>query len=97
MDSASSRVFKRCLTLLGQNRVLAVAFQANTTTTFQALGLVFFGILKKLKSIANRVFSGVLKNLSTIRWRNSSKLTNRQRHLKQFGSRSAEQDYLWTP
>jgi tRNA(Ser,Leu) C12 N-acetylase TAN1 len=41
---------------LGDIRALSVAFQAHTTNIFQALDLVFFGALKKLKAIAQGEF-----------------------------------------
>jgi hypothetical protein len=56
MDSALPHVSERCLRFLGENRVLAVAFPARTTTIFQVLDLVFFGALKKLKMTADGEF-----------------------------------------
>jgi hypothetical protein len=56
MDSAPPHVSERCLRLLGENCVLAVAFPAHTTNIFQALDLVFFGALKKLKMAAGGEF-----------------------------------------
>jgi hypothetical protein len=56
MDSASPHVSERSLRYLGQNNVLVVAFPAHTTNIFQALDLVFFGALKKLKASAEGEF-----------------------------------------
>jgi hypothetical protein len=35
---------------LGENKILAVVFPTHTTNIFQALDLVFFGAMKKLKA-----------------------------------------------
>jgi hypothetical protein len=50
MDSALPHVSERCLELSGDNRLLAVGFRAHTTHFFQAIDLVFFCMLKKLKA-----------------------------------------------
>jgi hypothetical protein len=49
MDSVLPHVSERCVRLFAENRVLAMAFPVHTTNLFQALDLVFFGALKKLK------------------------------------------------
>jgi hypothetical protein len=46
MDSALPHMSERVLRLLGENTIMAVVFPAHTTSTFQALDLVFFGALK---------------------------------------------------
>jgi tRNA(Ser,Leu) C12 N-acetylase TAN1 len=56
MNSALPHVSERCLRLLGENHVLAVAFPAQTTNIFQALDLVLLGALKKLKMTADGEF-----------------------------------------
>jgi hypothetical protein len=56
MDSASPHVSERCLRLLDDNRILAVAFPAHITNIFQALDLVFFDALEKLKANAQGEF-----------------------------------------
>jgi hypothetical protein len=50
MDSAPAHRSERVLRLLGENKILAVVFPAHTTNIFQALNLVFFGAMKKLKA-----------------------------------------------
>jgi hypothetical protein len=56
MDSALSHVSERVLRLLGENMIMVVVFPAHTTSMFQALDLVFFGALKKLKETATGEF-----------------------------------------
>jgi hypothetical protein len=46
MDSASPHVSERVLQSLGRNKIMAIVFPAHTTNIFQALDLVFFGVLK---------------------------------------------------
>jgi hypothetical protein len=53
MDSAGPHVSERILKLLGENRIIALVSPAHTTNLFQALDLVFFGVLKKLKQTAS--------------------------------------------
>jgi hypothetical protein len=53
MDSACPHVSERVLKLLGQNRIIVLVFPAHTTNLFQALDLVFFWVLKKLKQTAS--------------------------------------------
>jgi hypothetical protein len=52
MDSALPHVSERVRGILGENDVIAITFPAHTTNVFQALDLVFFGALKKLKATA---------------------------------------------
>jgi hypothetical protein len=52
MDSAPAHMSDRVLRLLGENKIIAITFPAHTTNLFQALDLVFFGALKKLKATA---------------------------------------------
>jgi hypothetical protein len=56
MDSALPHVSERVLRLLGENKIMAIVFPAHTTNIFQALDLVFFGALKKLKQTATGEF-----------------------------------------
>jgi hypothetical protein len=56
MDSAPAHKSEHALRLLGENTTLAVVFPAHTTNSSQALDLVFFGALKKLKATAPREF-----------------------------------------
>jgi hypothetical protein len=42
-------MFPSVLRLLGENKIMAVVFPTHTTNIFQALDLVFFSALKKLK------------------------------------------------
>jgi hypothetical protein len=56
IDPASPRVSGHYLSLSGDNRVLAVAFPDHPTKVFQALGLLFLDLLKKLKAIARGEF-----------------------------------------
>jgi hypothetical protein len=56
MDSAPAHRSERVLRLLGENRILAVVFPAHTTNILQALDLVFFGAMKKLKATASGEF-----------------------------------------
>jgi hypothetical protein len=50
MDSAVPHTSERVRRLFGENNSLAITFPAHTTMLFQALGLVFFGVLEKLKA-----------------------------------------------
>jgi hypothetical protein len=50
MDSAPAHRSERVLRPLGENKILAVVFPAHTTNIFQAIDLVFFGAIKKLKA-----------------------------------------------
>jgi hypothetical protein len=50
MDSAPAHRSERVLRLLGGHNILAIAFPAHTTNVLQALDLVFFGAMKKLKA-----------------------------------------------
>jgi hypothetical protein len=52
MDSALPHVSERVGGILGENDVIAITFPAHTRNVFQALDLVFFGALKKLKATA---------------------------------------------
>jgi hypothetical protein len=52
MDSAFRHVSGRVRGILGENDVIAITFPAHTMNMFQALDLVFFGALKKLKATA---------------------------------------------
>jgi hypothetical protein len=52
MDSALPHVSERVLRTLGENSILVPTFPAHATNLFQALDLVFFGALKKLKATA---------------------------------------------
>jgi hypothetical protein len=52
MDSASPHVSERVLQLLGGNQIMIIVFPVHTTHIFQALDLVFFGVLKKIKHTA---------------------------------------------
>jgi hypothetical protein len=56
MDSASLHVSERVLQLLGCNKIMAIVFPTHTTNIFQALDLVFFGVLKKIKQTATGEF-----------------------------------------
>jgi hypothetical protein len=56
MDSASPHVSQRGLELSGDNRLLALGFRAHTTHFFQAIDLMFFCMLKKLKASAQSKF-----------------------------------------
>jgi hypothetical protein len=56
MDSASPHASERVLQLLGRNKIMAIVFLAHTTNIFQALDLVFFGVLKKIKQMATGKF-----------------------------------------
>jgi hypothetical protein len=56
MDSASPHVSERLLQLLGRNKIKAIVFPAYTTNIFQALDLLFFGVLKKIKQMATGEF-----------------------------------------
>jgi hypothetical protein len=56
MDSALPHVSERVLRLLGENMIKAVVFPAHTTNIFQALDLVFFSALKKLKETTTGEF-----------------------------------------
>jgi hypothetical protein len=50
-DSALPHLSERLLRLLGQNKIMTTVFPAHTANIFQALDLVFFSALKKLKQI----------------------------------------------
>jgi hypothetical protein len=52
MDSAPPDRSECVLRILGENKILAAVFSAHTTNIFQALDLVFFGAMKKLKATA---------------------------------------------
>jgi hypothetical protein len=52
MDSALPHTSDRVKRILGENNIIAITFPAHTTNLFQALDLVFFGALKKLKPSA---------------------------------------------
>jgi hypothetical protein len=52
MDSALPHTSGRILHTLGEKNIVAVTFPAHTTNLFQALDLVFFGALTKLKPTA---------------------------------------------
>jgi hypothetical protein len=54
MDSAFPYTSDRVRRILGENNIIAIIFPAHTTNWFQALDLVFFGALKKLKPTAVR-------------------------------------------
>jgi hypothetical protein len=56
MHSASPHVSERVLQLLARNNIMAIIFLAHTTNIFSALGLVFFGVLKKIKQTATGGF-----------------------------------------
>jgi hypothetical protein len=56
MDSASPHTSERVRRLLGENGLIAITFPAHRTNLFQALDLVFFGVLKKLKPMATGEF-----------------------------------------
>jgi hypothetical protein len=56
MDSASTHVSERVLQLLGRNKIMAIVFPTHTTNNFQALNLVFFDVLKKIKKTATGEF-----------------------------------------
>jgi hypothetical protein len=56
MDSALPHVSARILQKLGENNIIAITFPAHTTNLFQALDLVFFGVLKRLKATAQGEF-----------------------------------------
>jgi hypothetical protein len=62
MDSAFPHVSERCLKSSGDNRLLAMGFRAHTTHLFQAIDLVFFGMLKKLKASAQSEFDATSAN-----------------------------------
>jgi hypothetical protein len=54
MDSGGADVSERNLGLLYENRIIAFVFPAHTTTSFQALDLVFFGAMRNsTDSLAN--------------------------------------------
>jgi hypothetical protein len=57
MDSASRQISEHCLRLLGDNRVLAVAFPAHSSNIFRALDLVCFDVLRKLKATIQSEFN----------------------------------------
>ena len=50
MDSASSHCSERILKKLAKHNILALTYPSHTSNLFQALDLVFFGVLKKNKS-----------------------------------------------
>jgi hypothetical protein len=52
MDSAVPHTSERVRRLLVENNILAIAFTAHTTNLFQALDLLFFGVLTRLKASA---------------------------------------------
>jgi hypothetical protein len=52
MDPARPHTSSRILQTLGEKNIIAITFPAHTTNLFQALDLVFFGTLKKLKPTA---------------------------------------------
>jgi hypothetical protein len=52
IDLAPAHRSERALRLPGENRILAVVFPDDTTRILQALDLVFFGALKKLRATA---------------------------------------------
>jgi hypothetical protein len=56
MDSAVPDTSELVRRLLGENNIIAITFPAQTANLFQALGLVFFGVLKKLKVSATGEF-----------------------------------------
>jgi hypothetical protein len=56
IDSASRHISERCLRLLGDNRVLAVAFPAHSSNIFRALDFVCFDALRKLKATVQDEF-----------------------------------------
>jgi hypothetical protein len=56
MDSAIPHTSERVRRLLGENSIIAITVPAHTTNLFQALDLVFFGVLKKLKVSATGEF-----------------------------------------
>jgi hypothetical protein len=49
MDSASPHGVERLSQLWGRNKIMVIVFPAHTTNIFQALDLVFFSALKKIK------------------------------------------------
>jgi hypothetical protein len=79
MDSASSHVSERCVWLSYQNHVLAMAFPAHTTNILQALDLVFFGALKKLKATVQGQFNddSVHDQITTLVEASEQKATSR--------------------
>jgi hypothetical protein len=52
MDSALPHVSEHVLRLSGKNKIMAIVCPAHTMNIFQALDLVFFSGLKKLKQTA---------------------------------------------
>jgi hypothetical protein len=56
MDSPIPHTSERVRRPLGENSIIAIIFPAHTTNLFQALDLVFFGVLKKLKASATGEF-----------------------------------------
>jgi hypothetical protein len=56
MDSALPHVSAQILQKLGENNILAITFPTHITNLFQALDLVFFGALKRLKGTAKGEF-----------------------------------------
>jgi hypothetical protein len=52
MDSAFPQTSERLQRLSGEDNILAITFPAHTTNLFQALDLVFFGVLNKIKASA---------------------------------------------
>jgi hypothetical protein len=56
MDSASPHVSERIPRVLGENRIMAIVFQAHTTHLIQALDLVLFGAMKTIRQTADGDF-----------------------------------------
>jgi hypothetical protein len=56
MDSASPHISEGVFQLLGRNKIMVIVFPAHATNIFQALDLVFFGVLKKIKQMATGEF-----------------------------------------
>jgi hypothetical protein len=56
MDSALPHISERVLRLLRENKIMTVVFPTHTTNIFQAMDLVFFDALKKLKETAIEEF-----------------------------------------
>jgi hypothetical protein len=81
MDSALPNLPESDRRLLGENRVLAIAFPAHTMNIFRALDLLFFGHLKKLK-LPSMPRSMTIR--SKIRSPKPFRLTSRRQHRSQF-------------
>jgi hypothetical protein len=62
MDSAFLNTSERFRWIFGENHITAITFPAHTTNLFQAVDLVLFGVLKKLKASATGEFDDDLVN-----------------------------------